>query len=208
MPPPGGWQPQPGMDPKAQAKAAKAYAKASRPWFKKKRWWLLGVVILIIIIVAASSGGGSGNGNSGGTASAACVQNYPDKQPDNDHCADANGTVKGVGNFDVTAQPFVYKQIQFIGKSLCSQVSMFNKTDDSQDYNVLDFKVQTPSGDVATLSSVGIGGTLNSGTMIAGGTKRGKICTDYKGPGQYVLIFKPGLISDNRGIWLFDVKQH
>lgn len=43
-------------NPKADAKAAKAYAKASRPWFKKKRWWVVGAVLLIIIISVANSG--------------------------------------------------------------------------------------------------------------------------------------------------------
>ncbi len=40
---------------KAEAKAAQAYAKASRPWFKKKRWWAAGVVL---VAVAASMGSG------------------------------------------------------------------------------------------------------------------------------------------------------
>ena len=44
---------------KAQAKAAKAYAKAQRPWFKKKRFIGLGVLVLIVIAIIANSGGGS-----------------------------------------------------------------------------------------------------------------------------------------------------
>jgi len=44
-------------NPKADAKAAKAYAKATRPWFKKKRWWLAGAVI-VAIGASATSGGG------------------------------------------------------------------------------------------------------------------------------------------------------
>jgi len=72
-------QPPPGFDPttnpKAAAKAAKAYAKASRPWFKKKRWWLLGaIVVIVVIIVAANAGGGGGptkvTDNSGSSTSA------------------------------------------------------------------------------------------------------------------------------------------
>lgn len=48
----------PDSNPKAAAKAAKAYAKASRPWFKKKRYILL-IAIAVIAIIAAASGGGS-----------------------------------------------------------------------------------------------------------------------------------------------------
>jgi hypothetical protein len=49
------------MDPhrtaKAEAKAAQAYAKATRPWYKKKRWWAAGVVL---VAIGASVGGGGG----------------------------------------------------------------------------------------------------------------------------------------------------
>jgi hypothetical protein len=46
-------------DAHAEAKAAKARAKALRPWYRKKRSWLLGiigVVVLIIILVNVTSG--------------------------------------------------------------------------------------------------------------------------------------------------------
>lgn len=46
-------------NPQAQAKAAKAYAKANRPLWKKKRTWILGIVALIIVIAVATSGGGN-----------------------------------------------------------------------------------------------------------------------------------------------------
>jgi len=48
-------------DAKAQAKADKAYKKASRPWFMKKRFWLIGIVV---IGIAANSLGGGGSSTS------------------------------------------------------------------------------------------------------------------------------------------------
>jgi len=65
--------PTPTGNPKADAKAAKAYAKASRPWFKKKRYWLLAFVLLIVVISAASGGGGGveQTASDGGDTSAA-----------------------------------------------------------------------------------------------------------------------------------------
>jgi hypothetical protein len=57
-------------NPKADAKAAKAYAKAMRPWYKKKRFLLpLGLVLLMVAVSAGSSGSGSGAG-AGGTSGA------------------------------------------------------------------------------------------------------------------------------------------
>src|SRR5665647_239383 len=46
------------IDPRAQAKADKAYRKATRPWWRKKRFWLLGGVVLVVIIAIASNSGG------------------------------------------------------------------------------------------------------------------------------------------------------
>lgn len=39
----------PSLNPKAAAKAAAAYAKASRPWFKKKRYWIIAAILIIAI---------------------------------------------------------------------------------------------------------------------------------------------------------------
>jgi hypothetical protein len=61
---------------KAQAKAEKAYQKASRPFYKKKRFILLAVVVLIVIIAIAANSGDAGSSSSssssasgGGTSS-------------------------------------------------------------------------------------------------------------------------------------------
>jgi hypothetical protein len=56
-------------DAKAQAKADKAYKKASRPWFKKKRFWLIGV-IAIVLIMQQAGGGSSDSSNSSSETSA------------------------------------------------------------------------------------------------------------------------------------------
>jgi hypothetical protein len=53
-------------DGKAQAKADKAYKKASRPWFKKKRFWIIGI---IAIAIASSSIGGGGSSSSSDSSS-------------------------------------------------------------------------------------------------------------------------------------------
>lgn len=52
--PPTGWQPS--GDPKADAKAAQAYAKAQRPWFKKKRF-IIPIAIVVIVVLMQLAGG-------------------------------------------------------------------------------------------------------------------------------------------------------
>ena len=56
QPTPSGYQP--GMDPRAQAKAEKAYAKATRPWFKKKRFIIPIALVALVIISSLFRGGG------------------------------------------------------------------------------------------------------------------------------------------------------
>jgi hypothetical protein len=57
---------------RADAKAAKAYAKELRPWYKKKRWWATGLLLMIINIGAV--GGGAGSDNAEPTASKNTLQ--------------------------------------------------------------------------------------------------------------------------------------
>jgi len=56
-PPPGANH---GDNPKAAAKAAKAYAKATRPWYKKKRFIIPIAVVVLIVLISALNGGGDG----------------------------------------------------------------------------------------------------------------------------------------------------
>ena len=58
-------------DAKAQAKADKAYAKATRPWYKKKRFWVLGLVLLLVLVAAMNmnSGGDNAGTTTGGSSS-------------------------------------------------------------------------------------------------------------------------------------------
>jgi hypothetical protein len=50
-------QPPSPLNGKAEGKAAKAYAKAMRPWYKKKRW-ILSLGLILLIVVASIAGGG------------------------------------------------------------------------------------------------------------------------------------------------------
>ena len=79
--------PTPTGNPKADAKAAKAYAKASRNWYQKKRWWAAGALALIIII-GGMSGGGETTDDQEPAASDANTQSEPSEQPADDTAAE------------------------------------------------------------------------------------------------------------------------
>jgi hypothetical protein len=52
---------------KAEAKAAKARAKALRPWYQKKRFILL-IFVLVVVVVAAVVGANSGKKTTGSSS--------------------------------------------------------------------------------------------------------------------------------------------
>ena len=141
---PGSQPPQNARDARAQAKAERAYRKAKRPW-PLRHWFITsaGVIIVIIIIaVIANSGGGSSSANSTTDIKAApCAAPYQDKQAKNDRCANASGTVTMSG-LAVTAKPLRVETDSLGSKGMCSAVTIDNVSSGSQDYNVLDFKVQ------------------------------------------------------------------
>ncbi|MEI6621734.1 MAG: hypothetical protein WCP28_07495 [Actinomycetes bacterium] len=145
--------------------------------------------------------------SSSAAATASCAgKTYLDAQPGNDNCADAANTVNYEG-MSITATPLAPVKEKYSGLALCSTITLKNTSNKSQDYNVFDYKIQTPSGDVATTSAMGTGQSLNSGVLVSGGTKTGQICSTYSGAkGQYVLIYDPSPFTDFRGIWLTKVK--
>ena len=190
-------------DAKGRARAEKAYKKAARPFYKKKRILLPLALVGVIVIVSVSSSNESKKTEDAAAKSCAGVT-YPDQQS-KDICADAASSVN-LDDVVVAATSFAAKTDVLDTKVLCSSVTITNNTSKSQDYNVFDFKVQTPSGDVATTSVASFAGTLNSGTLIKGATQKGLVCTDDKGEkGKYVFIYKPNVFTSNRGVWLFNV---
>lgn len=181
----------------------KSYRKAARPWYRKKRFLLpLALLVLIVIIGVSIS---SSNKKAEVAAAQTCVgKTYPDQQK-RDICADATNTLLLKGA-QVTAAPFATRKDALGGTALCSTVTIKNAAGANLDYNVFDFKVQPPSGDVSSTSTLSLGSTLGSGTLIAGGTKSGLVCSDDKPErGQYVFIYKPNPFEADRGIWLFPV---
>lgn len=74
-------------DPKAEAAAAKAYAKAQRPWYKKKRFIvLLGLVVVSIAAVAVSGGEQSSDESGSDVASPASPGATASTEPNGSAC--------------------------------------------------------------------------------------------------------------------------
>lgn len=108
-------------------------------------------------------------------------------------------SIRGV---KITASEVTPKNDMF-GNSLCSTVVLKNNGDSEVSYNIFDWKLQYPSGDIKDPTLAG-GDSLNHGEIAPGGTAEGDVCFEDDGEdGQYILISE-GLFSfsSERGAWI------
>lgn len=108
-------------------------------------------------------------------------------------------TIRGV---KVSASKVTPKNDTF-GNLLCSSVKLKNDGDSEVSYNVFDWKLQYPSGDIKD-PTISDGDSLSHGEIAPGGTAKGEVCFEDDGDdGRYILISE-GLFSfsSERGAWI------
>jgi hypothetical protein len=200
-------------DAKAQAKAEKAYRKASRPWFKKKRIWALAIILLIVLASCLSNMGGGSSTNASNTnkaddaptsteTSTTAADAFPGAQP-SDVVGDAGATLT-LGQVEVTSTG-ISEGDATLGSTLCSTATVVNNSDETIQFSSMDWKLQAPSGTILNAGFAGSDNILNTGEIAPGGTSTGDVCFDAQTTeaGQYVVIYEPvfSFFSD-RGAWL------
>lgn len=209
-------QPPPMNEQNLGRKELKALAKARRPWYMKKRFWLLGVIGLIIILAAATSGGSDDDNSNAApdsvtqdsSATATTGSNaklFPGRVDAQREDKERNiGQSVELSGYTATATALAFKQsLSDFEKDgyVMADVTVLNRDDRAQSYNLFDWKLQTTSGQVLdpTFTS---GESLGSGDLVKGGTVSGTV--PFKvGPekGDFYLIYKPDPFDSARGIW-------
>jgi hypothetical protein len=218
VPPPSGGNSH--KDAKAQAKAAKAHAKAMRPWYKKKRFILPLILLVLVIAIAAASSGGSeddpspvaANGDDGESAetpeepeAGGAGSLYPDRpdQQDEDQEAAIGESVK-LSGYTATLTAASYSKEEFMETDLVTiSVRIENRDDSAQPYNTFDWKIQTSNGQVLD-PTILAENSLGSGDLVGGGSVEGDVGFEV-GPGTYYVIYKPDPFDGARGIWQITV---
>lgn len=190
---------------KADAKAAKARAKALRPWYRKKRVIFPAVIVVLIIIIAVSSGGSKNPpSTTGGQSATGCLANppkYAGQVAATDCVARANKTV---GMASTIVKATWSRATSSLGTaSICAAVTIKNNNSGSISYNDLYWQLQTPAGKVEGTNFEATN-DLGSGGIVGGGTVTGNVCFDDPGQsGTYVGLYQPDTFNNNRGVWLF-----
>jgi Domain of unknown function (DUF4352) len=172
---------------KAQAKAAKAYAKAQRPFYKKWWFWAIIVIVLIIIISVANSGGSSKKSTS--TNGTPTTQQAAGGQPSSAAGGQTSGGQNKLtvgqtgtsGDFDITlnavTDPYTSTN-QFVQPSagtryVAVDVTMKNRSSDQQPVSsALNFELTDSTGQKYT-ETFAPGATPIDGFVPANDQRRG-----------------------------------
>jgi hypothetical protein len=118
-----------------------------------------------------------------------------------DHVAGGTGEVQDYGE-SVTATN-LRRVPGLFGSSLCADVSITNRSQQTKDVGPIEWKLQDPN---ATVHTLGFAGTLQTGQLAPGGTARGTVCNPDTGQsGTFVLLWQPLQLRADRGVWLFNL---
>lgn len=196
---------------RADAMAEKARAKAMRPWYKKKRF-IIPIALVVLIVIASAAGGGDKAKDKATEAVEGAAQEVAtpdtvasgraDSQKEDQEVA--IGQSAKLSGYTATVQKAGFQQSlsEFEDNGyLVADVTIANRDDKSQPYNVFDWKLQTPNGQVIdpTITSTD---QLGSGDLVKGGSVSGKVIFEIAGgKGDFYVIYKPDPFDAARGIW-------
>lgn len=204
-------------DAKARAAADKAYTKASRPWFKKKRFIFTLLIVLIIAISVATGGNDEEGDTASNTAAAPGAEQAPAEEaaPAEDAAPAFPGALESdvvgqaddalvLGDITVTSTALIDGDAT-LGATFCTTATVQNTSDKTIDFNIFDWKLQSPSGTIISATFMGSDNMLSSGQVAPGGTATGDACFENKAAeaGQFVVLYEPvfAFFSD-RAAWI------
>lgn len=111
-----------------------------------------------------------------------------------------------LGDVTVTSTPLTDGD-STLEPTLCTTATLQNNSDETIDFNIFDWKLQSPSGTIRNSTVLGTDNSLSSGEVAPGGTATGDVCfNDSAEPGQFVVLYEPlfSFFSD-RGAWINDL---
>jgi hypothetical protein len=200
---PGWWQASDGKWYPPQSQQAPPPPKKGGGCLKAMGLAALGFVGLIVLIaVVAAAGGGKKASEDSPAQATRLFPGRPDAQPDDQ---ERNiGESARLSGYTATAMNagFEQKLSEFEDEGyVWADVKIENRDDRAQPYNVFDWKLQTPGGQVInpTITSKP---QLGSGDLVPGGNVTGQVIFEVgAAQGDFFLIYKPGAFDADRGVW-------
>jgi hypothetical protein len=85
---------------------------------------------------------------------------------------------------------------------LVADVTVGNRDSKSQPYNIFDWRLQTPDGQIIDATFLSDPQQLGSGDLVKGGKVSGKVGWEIgAAKGDFFVIYKPDFYNSDRGIW-------
>ena len=116
-----------------------------------------------------------------------------------------------VGVDDVTVVAVVFKEFEsYDQRYWCVTVALKNFSDDERSYNMLDFQLLTPSGNLQTPTIPLVSDTsalLSYGALSVEGSVSGGLCFDQPSStsGRFAIVYNPlSFLTDVRALFYFD----
>lgn len=128
-------------------------------------------------------------------------------QERSDVVGEAGETLQARG-VTVTAESLALEPVSYSDPVLCSYVEYENNSDSRLDYNEWDWSLQSPSGDIKSITWSGPDDDLSSGDLAPEGTTSGYVCFENPAEtGEHVLLFEGFITADSsRGAWINDIE--
>ena len=92
-----------------------------------------------------------------------------------------------------------------LGPTACTGVTIQNNSGKELDFNIMEFKLLSPSGTIVNTGFAGSHNIIQPGALIDGGSTSGDVCfdTDLAGGGQFVVLYEPLFSSSQqREAWV------
>lgn len=200
---------------RADAAAARAHAKALRPWYKKKRV-VIPLVLLALVIIAAVTNSSDPVGDERGPAAGVTDPNgsdapkgnslFPGRADVKERDIERNiGQAAELSGYTatVTGSQFLQEVSPFERDGyLVADVAIQNRDDEAQSYNVFEWKLLTPGGQIIDPTFATVDGQLQSGDLVKGGSVAGRIVWEVGSQrGDYFVIYDPSDLGDDRAVW-------
>lgn len=217
--PPGGQRPQMAYGPPLRPK---------KPLWQ--RWWFIALAVFLALVVVGSAAGGGNKraaarasatpGSGGGAATQEnqdpAQQAAPAPTIDSAGSGDPTSTTtyNGIQKGDVAvnagesitakgvtiASSALASGNDVLGPTACTGVTIQNNSGKELDFNIMEFKLLSPSGTIVNAGFAGSHNIIQPGALIDGGSTSGDVCfdTDLAGGGQFVVLYEPLFSSSQK----------
>jgi hypothetical protein len=111
-----------------------------------------------------------------------------------------SGGAATIEGWQITVSPLELRENLLGLDAVCADVTLVNRSDQAEGYDVLAFQLHDPAGGVQEYGTIGTAEEkLSSGRVPPGGQVTGEQCFESRDAGRYVLLYQPSAVAVDGG---------